>query len=225
MERAPSRPYSEDVAYFVRTSPYLTLAKPESAVAFLRRQVDSGREGLQMLRQYPQAPVEPLGFFYNCLRSLGALDQAFFEALTQHQNFRGVVWGAWLAMLDPQPGFSEPLRAAGPNCPENEWLVACAISVIEGRSVPSPHEEIVLLAGQCRALLEGIPRPYVPLRREPTEDEVAQIARERAIIRSAYAARGAAGAQEAMVGTLAAYYAQEYPEWVKSVSEAGPKAE
>jgi hypothetical protein len=68
--------YSEDVACFVRTSPYLTLANPQSAAGFLLRHVEAAEECLLTLRAYPGLLVEPLSFLYTCLRSLGALDQA-----------------------------------------------------------------------------------------------------------------------------------------------------
>ena len=210
------RYFSQDVAHFVRTSPYLTLARPKNAVRFLQRQVEAAEECRSALQLYPDLLIEPLGFFYTCLRSLGALDQAFFEALVCDHTWRGVVWGAWLAMLDPRAEFVDALRAARLTCPENEWLVDCAISTVEGRA-PLPQPEVVVeFSAGCRRSLDWVRRPVVRLRLEPTATEVAQMARERDRIRSEYAERGREAALRCVPGTLIGYYAMDYARWVRS---------
>lgn len=208
--------YSEDVAYFVRTSPYLTLANPQSATSFLRRQIEAAEECLLTLRAYPDLLVEPLSFLYTCLRSLGALDQAFFEALAHYHTWRGVVWAAWLALLEPRAEFGDALRAARSMCPKNEWLVDCALSTIVGRPPGAQYEVILALAQRYRRCLDGVSRPAMRLRPEPTAAEVAQMERERARIRSVYAEAGADAALRCLHGTLVGFYAMDHVRWVRS---------
>jgi hypothetical protein len=208
--------FREDVGYFVRTSPYLTLAKPKSASDFLRRQVEAAEECLPALRAYPELLVEPLSFLYTCLRSLGALDPAFFGALVRDHTWRGIVWGAWLAMLEPRAELAEALCSARPNCPKNEWLVDCALSTIEGRAPVPSHEVIVRLAARVRRCLDGVPRPAVRLRPEPTPTEITRMARERADIRAVYVDAGADAALRRLPGTLVGLYAMDYVRWVRS---------
>src|SRR6516162_5162004 len=103
-------------------------------------------------------------------------------------------------MLAPSAQFVDPLRAAGPRCPHNVWLVECALSTIE-RKAPAPqHEGIVALAARCRWLLDGVPRPVVPLRQAPSELVLSQMKRERDSIRAVYASAGADAALAAMSG-------------------------
>lgn len=210
------RYWDEDVGYFVRTSPSLVLARPGSAARFLAGQVLAGEECAAALRAYPGVRVEPLSFFYVCLQSLGALDQPFFEALVEGHTFRGVVWGSFLAMLRPCASLLGPLRAAGPRAPHNAWLVACAVATIEGRAPEPEHAAVAGLAMRCRELLEGLPRPVVPLRPLPSAVERAQMERERARVRARYRSGGAEAARAALRGTLVAYYAQDYEPWVRS---------
>lgn len=219
------RYWDEDVGHFVRRSPYLVLARPGSAARFLAGQVLAGEECAAALRAYPGLRVEPLSFFYVCLQSLGALDQAFFEALVAGHTFRGVIWGSFLAMLHPNTSFVDPLRAAGPRAPHNAWLVACALATIEGRAPDPEHAAVAGLAARCRELLEGLPRPVVPLRPFPSAAELAQMERERERVRARYRSGGAEAARAALRGTLVGYYAQDYEPWVRSGgARAGARA-
>lgn len=208
--------FGKDVGHFVYTSPYLALATPASAVAFLRRPVEAAEECRIALSEYPEVRIEPLDFFYTCLQSLGALDQAFLEGLLFEHTWRGVVWGAWLSMLAPRDTFAAPLRAVGPRWPENEWLVECAISAIKGRAPPPQYVSLVDLATRCRRLLDGVKRPVVRLRLGPTDAEIARMAREREQIALVYARRGADAALRCLPGTIVAFYAQDYTRWAKS---------
>ena len=119
-------------------------------------------------------------------------------------------------MLEPSDEFVNPLRAAGPRCPHNVWLVECALSTIERRAPAPQHEGIVALAARCRWLLNGVPRPVVPLRQEPSELEIAQMNRERDSISAVYASAGADAAFNAISGTLIGSYTQEYTVWARS---------
>jgi len=119
------RPFPADVAHFVATSPYQRLMKPVSAIAYLKRQLEAGEECADALRAYPALQIEPLEFFYTCLRNLSVLDDGMFESLLGEMSWRGVVWGAWLAMLEPRQEFRGPLLAVHARRLEhNHWIVA-----------------------------------------------------------------------------------------------------
>lgn len=208
--------HHEDIAYFVRTSPYLALAKPGRAVSFLQRRAEAAEECLPALRAYPALRIEPLDFFYTCLRSLAVLDGAFFEALVRDHTWRGAVWGSWLAMLDPRAEFLEPLRAAGPRCPENAWLVDCAVATIEGRAAGVPGQAVADLGARCRRSLLGVPRPAVRIRRAPTAADLLQMAEERRRIQSAYTEAGTDAARRVLTGTLVHWYAMDHERWSRS---------
>jgi len=212
------RYYREDVAYFVRTSPYLQLATPSAAERFLSLQLSAAADCGADLAQYPRILSEPLDFFYQCLRSLGALDVPFLQALLTDHDWRGAVWGAWLALLELDPDFVPTLTAASNRWPQNDWLVQCALATIQGAAAPPESETVVQLAAQYRALLRGIARPVTRIRSEPTPQQSAQMDAERASIRAAYAQGGADAARLALRGSLAELYSQDYPTWISGVS-------
>ena len=207
------RHFSEDVAHFVRTSPYLALAKPASAARFLQGQLQAAEECAAALTAYPGVRIEPLEFFYTCLRSLGALDLPFFEALMSEHSWRGVVWGAWLATLEPSTQFLPALVGASNRWPVNDWLVRVAIASVREEVATDGGELVLAMARRCRELLREVKRPSVRLRRQPTEAEVAQMDREREQVRSTYGSLGAAAARAAMSGTLVGFYAEDYLTW------------
>jgi len=197
----------------VRNSPYLRLAKPRGAESFLRRQVSLAEECLPALADYPRVLVEPLEFFYACLRSLGALTAPLIEALVRDCNWRGAVWGAWLAILEPRDEFLAALESARGRWPHNDWLIQSAIAAVRGQPSSAEHAAVLELGARCRELLRDVKRPVVPLRREPTEIQIAQMNREREIVRAAYAAGGSDAARAALPGTLLAYYADDHATW------------
>ncbi len=216
-------PYlDQDVALLVTRSPYLTLAKPDSAARYLACRVEWGTECARALAEYPGLRIEPLEFFYTCLRSLGPLDVDLLTALVRDLTWRGVVWGSFLALLDPRDEFVAPLRAAIPAAARQRWLLEGAIARIEGRAPDPAHAQVFALAEQCRRLLAGVPRPSVPLRRAPTATELEQMAREREHVRRRYLDGGAGAAREAMRGTVAEYYTQDYTRWVRAGAHGPP---
>ena len=220
------RPYSEDVAYFVATSPYLQLSKRAKAEPFLSRAVEAAEECRSTLAAYPRVQIEALEFFYTCLRSLGALDSPFIEALLSQHNWRGAVWGAWLAILEPAPHFLPAVSEARGRWPHNDWLVECAFSAIQGASPPPEQDAILRLAARCRELLRDVARPVTQLRRAPTEAEVAQMNEEQERVRAAYASGGAEAARAVLPGTLLEFYGQDYPTWAaRQVLAAGASPE
>lgn len=212
------RHYSWDVAHFVARSPYLQLAKPPAARRFLRRNVQLAEECGPTLAAYPGVLVEPLEFFYRCLHSLGALDLDFMQALLSEHNWRGVVWGAWLAILEPGAHFEPALSSVHGRSPHNDWLVECALATIRGVSSSPEHAEILQLSARCRELLRDVKRPVVRLRREPTAVQYAQMNQEREGVRAAYASGGAEAARALLPGTLLELYSKSYPAWAASAA-------
>jgi hypothetical protein len=207
------RPFIGDVHRLVEASPYLQLAKRRSAEGFLRRGVSLAEECFTALADYPRVLVEPLEFFYTCLRSLGALTPLLLEVLVRDCTWRGAVWGAWLAILEPRPEFLPALESVRRTYPHNDWLIECALTAVRAES-PSPEQEAILgLGARCRELLRDVKRPVTPLRRAPTDVEVAQMDREREVVRAAYARGGAEAARAAFSGTLVRYYSENYSKW------------
>ncbi|MEJ7730111.1 MAG: hypothetical protein WKG00_12930 [Polyangiaceae bacterium] len=209
------RHYRGDVSYFVGASPYLSLAKLDRAVAFLGRQIEVAEDCLPGLAAYPGVLVEPLEFFYTTLRSLGALDLAFFEGMMSDHTWRGVVWGAWLALIEPSELFQPALVGVRGRWPHNEWLVDCALATVRQDPPAAEHRAFVALAARCKNILSDVPRPPVRLRREPSEAQLARMELERAVIRAAYARGGSEAARAALADTLVGFYAQDHATWAR----------
>jgi hypothetical protein len=207
------RPFSDDVWGLIRSSPYLQLAKPRGAEPFLRRQVSLAEECRSGLADYPRVRVEPLEFFYTCLRSLGALRPVLLEAFVRDGTWRGVVWGAWLAILEPDAQFLPILGGVRGIWPHNDWLVQCAVAAIRTEGAPPAHQPVLELGARCRELLRGVKRPVTPLRSEPTDDQLTLMNRERELVRSAYASGGAAAARAVLPGTLLEFYGADHASW------------
>ncbi|MDB4927658.1 MAG: hypothetical protein JWM10_142 [Myxococcaceae bacterium] len=210
-------PWVEDVAHFLRMSPYLTLARPAGALRYLKRQLELAEGCDAALWEYPALQIEPLEFFYTCARSLGVLDRGFFEALLFELTWRGVVWGAWLAMIEPRPEFRAPLLSVQSRVPAyNRWIVDCAVCAIEDRSPEPNQHDFTALVKRVRQLLAPIPRPVGRIRRMPTTEEYAAMAQEQARIRRCYAAEGADAALAMIPGTLIGFYTQDYRRWLRT---------
>jgi hypothetical protein len=119
-------------------------------------------------------------------------------------------------LLEPRSEFVDVLRAARPKVHKNDWLVDCAISVIEQRAPSPQHEIFVELAARCRRCLDGVTRPVVLLRLEPTTSEIVQMERESNHVRSVYAEAGTDAALRCIPGTLVGNYVLDYVQWVRS---------
>jgi hypothetical protein len=206
------RPFIGDVEYLVSTSPYLQLSKPPGAERFLRRCISQAEECFTPLADYPDVLVEPLEFFYTCLRILGALDVPFIETLVGECNWRGYVWAAWLTILEPSEEFLPALGSVNGRMPYNDWLGQCAVATVRAQSTCA-HKPILDLGTRCRELLRGVKRPVTPLRREPTHVQVAQMNRKRELVRTTYAGGGAEAARAVLRGTLLQYYTEDYATW------------
>lgn len=207
--------YSEDLFYLIGRGSYLRLAKLRSAMFFLAHHLDAGRECIDTLRAYPKLRIEALEFHYACLLSLGALDDALLGDLVEHCNWRGVVWGAWLAVLEPRSSFIAPLEVAKFRVTHNRWLVEAALAVVRGLPPAPELREFVELAEAFRAVLEVAERPRVRLRRTPGPSEQRQLEGERERVALAYRAGGAEAARAALAGTLLEVYLMPYPQWVQ----------
>ncbi|MDI1475570.1 hypothetical protein [Polyangium sp. y55x31] len=210
--------HSEDVWYLLRQSPYLQLARARSAVPYLRRHLHAASVFAPVLGRYPSIRCERLEFFYLCLQSLGALDRTLFVELTSHYTWRGVVWAAWLAAIAPAPHYLDPLRRARPNAPQNTWIVDVALHAIEGGGpAPEPLAEGAACAQAFRDLLAPLPRPFVPLRRSPSEKDLDRLRAEQEEMRDIYRSEGADAARRFLAGTLHAEYVMPYPKWARAV--------
>ncbi len=193
----------------------MALAKPSCAESYLRRRISHAEECYTPLSAYPDVLVEPLEFFYTCLRSLGALNVSLIETLVRELNWRGYVWAAWLTILEPREEFLPALVSMSGRWPYNDWLGQCAVAAVRAQSTISSHESILVLGARCRELLHGVKRPVTPLRSEPTKAQVAQMDREREIVRKMYASGGVKAARAVLRGTLVQYYAEDYVTWAK----------
>ena len=210
------RYWEPDVAALLHDTPYLQLARPSSAVRFLRYQVDAGRELADVLAQCPRVRVQALEFFYTCLRSLAALDGQLARQLAT-ATWRGAVWLAWLSLLEPAPRFVPVLARARASVPDhNHWLLDAAIS---GRaaSMSGASQKVAEFAGDVRELLGTAVLPRPPLRREPCAAQRAIMEAERERVRDAYHRLGASAAREVMRGTTLEYYAVPYRRWRQSM--------
>jgi hypothetical protein len=165
------------------------------------------------LADYPHVLVEPLEFFYTCLRSLGALDVPLIETLVRDCYWRGFVWAAWLTILEPREQFLPALSSASGRWPYNDWLGQCAVAAVRAQPTICAHEPILALGARCRELLRGVKRPATPLRSEPTNEQVAQMNRERELVRTTYVGGGAEAARAVLRGTLLEYYTEDYRTW------------
>lgn len=145
-------------------------------------------------------------------------DPAFFSGLLSECNWRGVAWGAWLAILEPRSFMLPELTAAAPRFPIDPWLIRCAISVIEG--APAPEDaELLALATRLRQALRPVLPPALPIRLVPDDVLIEHIEREREVVRAVYRSRGLDAARDAARGTLAAEYALDYREWIRLAPE------
>lgn len=212
--------YPADVAHFLARSPYLQLAG-RGAEGFVRRQLAAAEECRAALQEYPVVRIEPLAFAETCLRNLGALDLPFLCSLLEEHTWRGVVWAAWLALLDPRAEFDGALRAAKPPAP-SQWIVDCAVAEVERRSLPVEHLSFVALARRYRECLHPIRRPVVRLRAAPTKDQQHRLEREVETIRRVYKTEGLEAAMRHTEGSLTRYYAMSYEEWLRAGAPEPP---
>lgn len=206
-----------DVAYLLRKSPYLRLARLASALRFVRAQVEAGSECVETLALYPGLRIDALEFHYACLFGLGALDDDLLDDLLTEFNWRGVVWGSFLAMLRPRAAFAQPLSATIERVPRNRWLVESALDLLCGRQPAPERRAFVTAMEQLGSLLALAPDLPVPLRRMPTERQRAQLRTEQERIRAVYHQSGLTGALAAREGTLMALYTQPYLAWIRAV--------
>ncbi len=208
------RYYENDVHYLIGSSPYLRLMKLRDATVCLAHQVATGQECRPTLLEYPTTRIESLEFFYACLKSLGGLDEDLLEQLLT--GWRGAVWGGFLALLDPKPWFLGPLRKVRGHYPHNDWMIKCAIAVIQGRRPPVPEEDaFCALAERCRGILDGVVRPRTRLRLSPTRAQRERMEVEREKIRLTYKREGVTAALRCIRGTVLGLYAMPYREWVR----------
>ncbi len=206
----------DDVAHFVMGAPYLTLARPRSAIAFLERVLRLRSECFTGLETYPALQVEPLEFFYVTARSLAMLDAASLEVMTTKLTWRGVVWGGWLALMRPMPEFMQSLVRAHADRASNLTWVRCAIALLEGRPPPAPLAAEAALAACVREGVSKMRIEQTPLRTVPVGAARETIEEERRVVREAYQRGGAERAREALLDTQLHELTMPYERWVRA---------
>jgi hypothetical protein len=203
----------DDIAHFVMGAPYLALSRPQSANRFLARQVTLLDECFTGLEAYPEIQVEPLEFFYLTGRSLGMLDPRSLEIMMTALNWRGVVWGGWLALLRPSADFAPILAAASCRMLDNLWSTRCALALVEGRAPPSDLEDVNALAARIREALSAMRIERTPLRSRPSDEERRVLDEERRSVCAAYESRGSERALELLRESRLYEYSMPYTRW------------
>jgi hypothetical protein len=203
----------DDIAHLVMGAPYLALSRPKGAKRFLARQVTLLDECFTGLEAYPEIQVEPLAFFYLTGRSLGMLDSPSLEMMMTTLNWRGVVWGGWLALMRPSADFAPILAAASCRVLDNLWSTRCALALVEGRAPPSDLEEVNALAARIREALSAMRIERTPLRSRPTDEERRVLDEERRLICAEYESRGSERALEVLRGSRLYEYSMPYLRW------------
>ncbi|MCA9493695.1 MAG: hypothetical protein KC621_27370 [Myxococcales bacterium] len=215
----PDRVFVEDVARVVAVAPYLALRSRRTALDFLTGRVEAAEECSDTLRRFPDLRIEALEFLYTCLCGLALLDEPFFHQLIE-VGWRGTVWGAWLALLEPHPAFRTPLAEAASRWSRQRWLLDEAIAAMDGACRDT---ELNALVVRYRTALAAVPRPIVALRPEPTAEQLARMARERDHVRLAYVTGGLEAARQALEGTLLRTYVVDLQTWRRTQGGLGAR--
>ena len=198
----------EDIAWLIEDAPYFEVGR----LPFLKKMERLGRSFSEELSLYPAALCEPLEAHYLSLRGLGALDEHLVKDLVLELSWREAAWGAWLVALSPKPEYREPLIARRPHVPHQHYIVDLALASVDGDFQPHLREAMEYL-GNIRSSLAAIPRPIVPLRRSPTDQEARQMKQEQAYILGAYRRGGVTAARACLPGSLWGYYGLDYKTW------------
>lgn len=208
--------YSEqDLWYFVRLAPTLSLSTPKRAMHYLERKAQTLVEMRDQLAQYPHLQVEHLDFWYHTLRSLGMIDSASLQGLFTRCTWRGVVWGGWLSLLLPNAEFL-PVLAAVPDFPhDNEWAVRAAIEEIEDRPLQGQYELVRRMARKCRHYVQRIAIVKMPLRQQPSPAERAAFEEAQNRVREAYLREGTDAALVILRSSVLNDVIAEYPVWYR----------
>ena len=205
----------KDLWYFITLGPYLQLSTPERAWKLLQRKAPLLVEFRADLPQFPQTQNEQLEFWYYTWRSIGMLDVDSLQGMLTRCGWRGVVWGGWLALMHPRPEFAPILAAVPEHTYENEWAARCALADIEERPLEGKYEQLRRMTRMCRDYLAMAPIVPMPLRLQPSEEELEHIERDRIRVREAYHRRGAEAAREIIRNSPLAELIMSYPEWFR----------
>lgn len=202
--------FERDVWFLINQGPYIKLASESSGMPLLRRARRLTEDYDKALLGYPAVRCEPLDFLYVCLANLGALNRDLFRDFVFECNWRGIVWGAWLAALSPCTEYCTDLRKARPVAPKNQWIVDVALASFESGA---PISEAVACVQHIREALARLPKPKVSLRRAPDQTELVRLAQERSAMLGHYRAGGAASVLAHLPGTLLSNFLPDYPSW------------
>lgn len=180
--------------------PHLNLATPRRALQFFENVTQTGTELANTLSRYPEVRYEPLDFYYVCLQSLGALNERALNDLLTEQGWRGVLWGALLVCLSPEPHLRTILESASGRAPSQQWAVDLAVAMLDGvQWAENPPLQQAIL--RLRTQLDGLSRPVVVLTSLPSCE---QLLYRQEIVRNAYRTAGADAALQALAMVNAA---------------------
>ena len=189
---------ADDIVHLVGSIPYVRLMRPGSALALLRRQAAAIDMWGEFLPKHRTVLCERLDFAYVYLRCLGALDTLLLQDLLDHFTWRGIVWGACLASLDPKPEFRDLLIAARQRSDRVQWIVDLAIAAIDGAAPQDLAEHLGLIA-RIRAALAPIPKPATAFMRTD-RTQYRELARDAETLRRIYHEQGSEAASTFLGG-------------------------
>ena len=212
----------EDIAHFVMRAPYLELSRPPRAQSFLEYHLELLSQCYTGLDQFPRLQVEPLEFFYKTLWSLGILDRESLEIMLTQLTWRGIVWGGWLALMNPQAEFADLLANVETDLPDNLWPVQCAIARLESTPPPDELRELDALATQARDALTSATLVPLPMRQALYETDRERFESQMQAVTDAYHQDGTDSALRALRGTRLQLAVMDYPRWLDQTRLTNP---
>lgn len=156
--------HSDDVLKLLASAP--RLRSTGSALRYLRDAAQSGAELRSTLQRYPSVRYEPLEFFYVCLQSLAALNDALISDLTQFYGWHGKEWAALLACFSPDPKYVPHLELSAALAGPHQWAAQIAVDIAHRRE-GEERGELEQLLSALRLQLTSVDLPRVELRQAP----------------------------------------------------------
>jgi hypothetical protein len=138
-----------------------------------------------------------------------------FEDFVFNFNWRGIVWGSWLAAVTPRP---EPymvtlLEECREKAPHNTWIVDLALKSLSGKN----HEtnELLSIAKEYKGYLSQLPYKKLPLRKWYPEEYIKQNETKRIKVLEIYKSEGTDATLEYLKTIPKSDFDLEYKEWLK----------
>lgn len=181
--------FESDVWALLEPIPCTHIAKEKSMLRLLQKMHRDAQELENVLNLFPKVRYEPLEMHYAISKATAVVDEKLISDLTSGFGWRGVVYAAFLAALNPMTQFASYLRIARDGVPHNQWLVDLALREIEddATSEPSAHQ---LLIRAIRGILPAYPRECIRLREWPIGEKLDQLKMARDAVVAAYRKNG-----------------------------------